>query len=93
MESNQIYSAQGSQLHHDDGSESSQGKTEAQFDRSFPIEWNSIEMKKKWGSEAQEMVAGLLCEKSVRRWDAQKLLSCSFLDGGKEKIDEDTSTH
>jgi len=35
------------------------------------------------------MVAGLLCEKSVRRWDAQKLLSCSFLDRGKEKIDED----
>jgi len=41
------------------------------------------------GSEAQEMVAGLLCEKSVRRWDAQKLLPCYCLDRGKEKIDED----
>jgi serine/threonine protein kinase len=69
------------------------GNKELQFDRTLPVEWKSIELRKKWGQDAHDMIAGLLCEKSNRRWDAQKLLSCNFLDRPKENQDEDASTH
>lgn len=70
------------------------GKKGDQYDRTLPVEWNSNKLLKKWGQEAQEMICGLLCEKSTRRWDAQRLLACSFLhQNKKEAIDEDNSTH
>ena len=69
------------------------GNKDVQFDRSLPVEWNSMKLLKKWGQEAHEMVFGLLSEKIVRRWDTQRLLVCPFLHKEKNRLDEELSTH
>jgi hypothetical protein len=54
------------------------GKT-GQIDRSMPVHWDESKLLERSNRNGLELVAGLMAENPVRRWDISKLLHSRFL--------------
>ena len=53
---------------------------ESKYDRNAPVEWNGKKIEERWGQNGLELISGLLRDNPTQRWDASKVLNCSFLN-------------
>ena len=56
------------------------GKGKKEYDRTCSVNMDCAKLKEKWGCSGESMISGLMNETCNKRWDAQRLLSCQFLN-------------